>query len=102
MTVSTGIPKRIEEVLTTHRRGFLKIAGLLVVRFAAGAEIYKCEAKGKTSYQDHPCAGASKDANIVEVTPIQPVNSGSESSSPPGTSEWIEGMSRSNRKRYSD
>ena len=31
MNASSGIPKRIEEVLTTHRRSFLKSAGLLVV-----------------------------------------------------------------------
>jgi nicotinate dehydrogenase subunit B len=37
MTRSTGIPKQIEEVLSTHRRGFLKSAGLLVVSFATGA-----------------------------------------------------------------
>ena len=37
MTASTGIPKRVEEVLTTHRRGFLKSAGALVVSFATGA-----------------------------------------------------------------
>ena len=37
MTASTGIPKKIEDLLATHRRGFLKSAGLLAVRFAAGA-----------------------------------------------------------------
>src|ERR1019366_3368624 len=37
MTTSPEIPKRVEEVLTTHRRGFLKSAGLLVVSFATGA-----------------------------------------------------------------
>ena len=31
MTASNGIPKRVEQVLTTHRRGFLRSAGLLVV-----------------------------------------------------------------------
>ena len=31
MTSSHSIPKHIEEVLVTHRRGFLKSAGLLVV-----------------------------------------------------------------------
>ena len=36
MSASTGIPKRVEEVLSTHRRGFLKSAGLLVVSFGAG------------------------------------------------------------------
>src|SRR5215467_12940124 len=32
----SGIPKQVEEVLTTHRRGFLKSAGLLLVGFAGG------------------------------------------------------------------
>src|SRR5882757_6127587 len=36
MTTSSGIPKQIEEALSTHRRGFLKSAGLLVVSFATG------------------------------------------------------------------
>ncbi len=31
----SGIPKQVEEVLSTHRRGFLKTAGLLFVGFAA-------------------------------------------------------------------
>ncbi|MES1260475.1 MAG: hypothetical protein ABUS49_01975, partial [Acidobacteriota bacterium] len=30
-----GIPQQIEEVLSTHRRGFLRTAGLLLVGFAA-------------------------------------------------------------------
>ena len=38
MTLQTGIPKRVEEVLATHRRDFLKSAGLLVVGFATGAK----------------------------------------------------------------
>jgi CO/xanthine dehydrogenase Mo-binding subunit len=33
MTVSDRIPKRIEDVLLTNRRGFLKSAGLLAVSF---------------------------------------------------------------------
>lgn len=36
MTISNEIPKHVEDVLSTHRRGFLKSAGLLVVSFAAG------------------------------------------------------------------
>ncbi len=35
MTALTGISRQIEEVLTTHRRGFIKSAGLLLVGFAA-------------------------------------------------------------------
>src|SRR4051812_33914026 len=33
MSSSRGIPKQIEDVLVTHRRGFLKSAGLLAVSF---------------------------------------------------------------------
>src|SRR6478609_7540786 len=36
MTISTVIPKHVEDALSTHRRGFLKSAGLLVVSFATG------------------------------------------------------------------
>jgi nicotinate dehydrogenase subunit B len=36
MTTSAVIPKHIEDTLSTHRRGFLKSAGLLVVSFATG------------------------------------------------------------------
>src|SRR5271169_1019697 len=32
---TSGIPKQVEEILSTHRRGFLKTAGLLLVGFAA-------------------------------------------------------------------
>jgi CO/xanthine dehydrogenase Mo-binding subunit len=39
MTTSTAIPRHVEEVLTTHRRGFLKSAGLLVVSFATGGAL---------------------------------------------------------------
>jgi nicotinate dehydrogenase subunit B len=35
MTASTGIPKQVEEVLTIHRRSFIKSAGLLLVGFIA-------------------------------------------------------------------
>jgi len=36
MTTSAGIPKQVEKVLATHRRDFLRSAGLLVVSFATG------------------------------------------------------------------
>jgi CO/xanthine dehydrogenase Mo-binding subunit len=50
MTISTGIPRQIEETLTTHRRGFLKSAGLLVVRFAgAGALITQADAQDEST-----------------------------------------------------
>ena len=35
MSVSHGIPKSIEELLVTNRRGFLRTAGLLAVSFGA-------------------------------------------------------------------
>lgn len=37
MNPSRGIPKQVEEILTTHRRGFLRSAGLLMVSFATGS-----------------------------------------------------------------
>jgi CO/xanthine dehydrogenase Mo-binding subunit len=37
MKTSKRIPKQVEQVLATHRRDFLKTAGLLVVSFGAGA-----------------------------------------------------------------
>jgi len=49
MTASTGIPKRVEELLTTHRRGFLKSAGLLVVSFATGAGTLVTEADAQSA-----------------------------------------------------
>jgi CO/xanthine dehydrogenase Mo-binding subunit len=36
MSISSAIPKQVEEALRSHRRGFLKSAGLLVVSFATG------------------------------------------------------------------
>jgi len=47
MTNSNRIPKQIEELLATHRRGFLKSAGLLAVSFAAfgGAGINEAAAQ---------------------------------------------------------
>src|SRR5260370_9094667 len=49
MTASNGIPKRVEEVLTTHRRGFLRNAGLLVVSVGTGAGPLTTEADAQTS-----------------------------------------------------
>ena len=39
MSTSTGIPKHVEEVLATHRRDFLRSAGLLLVSFAASTQV---------------------------------------------------------------
>jgi nicotinate dehydrogenase subunit B len=44
MTISTSIPKHVEDALSTHRRGFLKSAGLLVVSFATGGGALVTEA----------------------------------------------------------
>jgi CO/xanthine dehydrogenase Mo-binding subunit len=44
MTLSTAIPKHVEDALSTHRRGFLKSAGLLVVSFATGGDACVAEA----------------------------------------------------------
>ena len=47
MTTKSGIPKQVEDILATHRRGFLKSAGLLVVSFASGGAL-----AGPTEAQD--------------------------------------------------
>jgi len=54
VTTSTGIPKQIEELLLTHRRDFLKSAGLFAVTFAAGAGPLATEAaaQGPGPYPD--------------------------------------------------
>jgi nicotinate dehydrogenase subunit B len=56
MITSTGIPKQVEEVLTTHRRGFLKNAGLLLVSFSAGAGPLITEADAQNSAPAQPAA----------------------------------------------
>jgi nicotinate dehydrogenase subunit B len=53
VTTSTGIPKQIEEVLSTHRRGFLKSAGMLVVSFATGAGALVSEAAARNGAPQH-------------------------------------------------
>src|SRR5262249_37409842 len=55
MTMRTGIPKQVEEVLGTHRRDFLKSAGLLVVSFATGTQAdaqSSAAAQAPASYPD--------------------------------------------------
>jgi nicotinate dehydrogenase subunit B len=49
MTDSSGIPQQVEEILSTHRRGFLRSAGLLVVSFATGPGGLVSEADAQTS-----------------------------------------------------
>jgi CO/xanthine dehydrogenase Mo-binding subunit len=52
MTTSSSIPRHVEEALYTHRRGFLKSAGLLVVSFAAGGGLVsEAIAEGSTAAQ---------------------------------------------------
>ena len=52
MTPSTGIPESIEKILTTHRRGFLKSAGLLAVGFVSRAAAQNSAAQAPGPYQD--------------------------------------------------
>ena len=49
MSASDRIPKQIEEVLVTHRRGFLRSAGLLAVSFGAYAGGWAMEADEQSS-----------------------------------------------------
>jgi nicotinate dehydrogenase subunit B len=49
MSASAGIPKQIEEVLLTNRRGFLKNAGLLVVSLGAFGAAGTTEADAQNS-----------------------------------------------------
>jgi hypothetical protein len=49
MSASGRIPKEIEEVLMTHRRGFLKSAGLLAVSFGAYGGAWATEADAQSS-----------------------------------------------------
>ena len=52
MTISTVIPKHVEEALSTHRRGFLKAAGLLVVSFGARGTAAQHSAQPTGPYPD--------------------------------------------------
>ena len=49
MTQRTGLPKPVEEILKTHRRGFLRDAGLLLVSFGANAGGWLPEAAAQNS-----------------------------------------------------
>ena len=49
MTVSSGVSKHIEEILTTNRRSFLKSAGMLAVTFGVDAGVLLTEVDGQTS-----------------------------------------------------
>src|SRR5579871_6541945 len=54
MSESTRIPKQVEKVLATHRRGFLKSAGLLVVSFAGGGQAFQAEAQDNAAAASGP------------------------------------------------
>jgi len=49
MTISSGVSKHIEEILTTNRRSFLKSAGMLAVTFGVDAGVLLTEVDGQTS-----------------------------------------------------
>jgi nicotinate dehydrogenase subunit B len=49
MSISDRIPKQIEEVLVTNRRGFLRSAGLLLVSFGACDAVGAVDADAQTS-----------------------------------------------------
>jgi CO/xanthine dehydrogenase Mo-binding subunit len=51
MNTSTGIPKQVEELLATHRRGFLRSAGLLVLSFATSAQAFEADAQESAAAQ---------------------------------------------------
>src|SRR5690349_22234021 len=55
MIASSAIPKHVEEVLSTHRRGFLKSAGMLLATFAAGGSVAEALARdGATDQSPGP------------------------------------------------
>ncbi len=66
MTLSTAIPKHVEEALSTHRRGFLKNAGLLVVSFATGGGALVIEAIAHNSTAAQP-AGPYPDPDFHKL-----------------------------------
>jgi CO/xanthine dehydrogenase Mo-binding subunit len=66
MITSSGIPKQVEEILTTHRRGFLKSAGLLVVSFAAGADAVITDADAQNAAAGQP-AGLYPDPDFRQL-----------------------------------
>jgi CO/xanthine dehydrogenase Mo-binding subunit len=49
MTISSGIPRHVREILSANRRSFLKSAGLLAVSFGVDAGALLTDADGQTS-----------------------------------------------------
>ena len=66
MSISTAIPKHVEEALTTHRRGFLKSAGLLIVSFATGGGAFVGEAAAQNCNAAQP-AGPYPDPDFHQL-----------------------------------
>jgi len=64
MNTSTGIPKQVEELLATHRRDFLRSAGLLFVSFATSAQAFKADAQDSAAAQ---VAGPYPDPDFREL-----------------------------------
>ena len=66
MSASIAIPKQVEAVLATHRRGFLRSAGLLVVSFAtgAGAQAFDTNAQESTAA---PATGPYPDPDFRQL-----------------------------------
>jgi nicotinate dehydrogenase subunit B len=64
MTPSTGVPKHVQEMLATHRRGFLKSAGLLVVSFATRTQAFGADSQSSAAAQS---AGPYLDPDFREL-----------------------------------
>lgn len=61
MIAPNGIPQQIEEILTTHRRGFLKNAGMLAISFG----VFGTEAKAQTPAAQAP--GLYRDPDFRQI-----------------------------------
>ena len=66
MTISTGIPKHVEEILTTNRRSFLKSAGMLAVTFGVDAGVLLTQADAQNS-QPASNAGSYPDPDFKQL-----------------------------------
>ncbi|MEO8593187.1 MAG: molybdopterin cofactor-binding domain-containing protein [Candidatus Solibacter sp.] len=64
MSAPGGIPKAIEQALATHRRGFLKSAGMLAVSFAAQSAGWVNEAAAQSAA---PAAGPYPDPDFRQL-----------------------------------
>src|SRR5215472_7808913 len=66
MTISSGIPKHVEEILITNRRSFLKSAGMLAVTFGVDAGTLLTQANAQTSPQSRN-AGTYPDPDFRQL-----------------------------------